>query len=78
MRVIVMPYFVRRRRSENFLPLIMLSCWCVLRVIALTVLLSMWHTILFVYWIYPITWAVSCVFFLGYYLFSDWAKERKG
>ena len=56
---------------------IMLSCWCVFRVIALTILLSINHTILFVYWIYPITWALSCVFFLGYYLFSDWADGRR-
>ena len=58
--------------KANVPMLVMLSCWCVLRVILLSALLAYEHTILFVYWIYPITWAISCVFFLCYYLFSDW------
>lgn len=58
--------------KPNVPMLIMLSCWCVIRVIALTVLLAIWHNVLFVYIIYPSTWALSSICFVVMYFTSDW------
>lgn len=58
--------------KPNVPMLIMLSCWCVIRVIVLTALLAVWHNILFVYIIYPSTWALSSICFLIMYFRSDW------
>ena len=30
------------------------------------------HEIQYIYWAYPITWGLSSVIYLCYYLFSDW------
>ncbi len=57
--------------------IVMLTCWCLLRVSALALLLSLWKNILFVYFAYPTTWTLSSIWFLLYYLFSDWSGERK-
>jgi putative MATE family efflux protein len=56
---------------------VMLSCWCVIRVSGLAVLLSVWRDIRLVYFAYPTTWALSSLCFLLFYLFSDWTGERK-
>ncbi len=52
--------------------LIMLSVWCVLRVILLAICLSVRKDIYFVYAMYPVTWAISCVPFALYYYLSNW------
>jgi hypothetical protein len=56
---------------------VMLSCWCVIRVSGLAVLLSVWRDIRLVYFAYPTTWALSSLCFLLFYLLSDWTGERK-
>ena len=50
----------------------MLGCWCILRVSYLTLALKVWPDIATIFWAYPITWSVSCVVFLLYYLKADW------
>ena len=51
----------------------MLGCWCILRVSYITLALKVWPDIATIIWAYPITWSVSCVVFLLYYLKADWA-----
>lgn len=57
---------------------IMLGIWCVLRVsyIELMMLLMGMEVIakdiVYIFWAYPLTWAISSVIFLCYLLFSDW------
>lgn len=65
--------------KANVPMIIMLVCWCLIRVTLLAIVLSIWHDIRFVFWAYPVTWAISCVCFLIYYLRSDWvhAFDRK-
>ena len=52
--------------------IVMLSVWCVFRVIYIKVTMTLWHNIVLIYWAYPITWVISSVLFLLYYIFSDW------
>lgn len=50
----------------------MLGCWCILRVSYITLALKVCPDIATIFWAYPITWSVSCVVFLIYYLKADW------
>lgn len=50
----------------------MLLCWCIIRVAYITVAVRFYPVIETVYWAYPITWLLSCVIFLAYYLKADW------
>lgn len=50
----------------------MLGCWCILRVSYITLALKVWPDIATIFWAYPITWSVSCMVFLIYYLKADW------
>lgn len=62
-----------RGAGKAFVPMtIMLAVWCVLRIAYISVIMGIRHEIQYVYWAYPITWAISSVIYLFYYLFSDW------
>lgn len=52
--------------------LVMLGCWCIFRVTFITVLTPILQTIKVLYWIYPITWALSAVILTIYYVKADW------
>lgn len=51
---------------------IMLSVWCVFRIAYITVMMRYVHDIGLIYWAYPLTWGISSVIYLIYYLKSDW------
>ena len=51
---------------------IMLGIWCVFRVSYLSVVLSFLHRVEVVYTVYPLTWSLSSVLFLIYFLRADW------
>lgn len=51
---------------------IMLSVWCVFRIIYIMTVMHFVGEIGAIYWAYPITWAISSVIYLIYYLKSDW------
>ena len=51
---------------------VMLSVWCVLRIIFITVGIGIWHDIRVLFWCYPLTWSVSSIIFAIYYKKSDW------
>ncbi|MBS1309885.1 MAG: MATE family efflux transporter, partial [Oscillospiraceae bacterium] len=53
----------------------MLVCWCVIRVTYITLALKVWPDITTIFWAYPITWCLSCVVFLLYYLKADWVHS---
>ena len=59
----------------------MLACWCVFRVTYLSVAVKLVNEITTVSWAYPITWTLSSIIFLVYFLKADWIhnfdKERK-
>ena len=51
---------------------VMLSVWCVFRVSYIITVMHFFGTWQLIYWAYPITWGISSVIYLFYYLFSDW------
>ena len=53
---------------------VMLGCWCVLRSAYVTVILRFIHEFRMISWAYPLTWTVSCLFFVVYLLRLDWNK----
>lgn len=64
---------VCRGAGKAFVPMcIMLSVWCVLRITYITVVMHLTGEIGFIYWAYPLTWGISSVIYLVYYLRSDW------
>jgi len=50
----------------------MAVCWCVIRVPYVTIATKIWPVLTAVSWAYPITWTISSVFFIFYYLKGDW------
>ena len=71
---------VCRGAGKAFVPMIvMLSVWCVLRISYILVVMRVTGEIQYVFWAYPLTWGVSSVIYLFYYLFSDWVHgfERR-
>lgn len=64
---------VCRGAGKAFVPmLVMLSVWCVFRIIYIELVMFYIGDIGLIYWAYPITWTISSVIFACYYLFSDW------
>ena len=50
----------------------MLGCWCLFRVTYITVALKFFNQLTTVSWAYPITWSLSSIIFLIYFLCADW------
>ena len=62
-----------RGAGKGIVPMIiMLSVWCVFRILYITVMMHFVHGIGLIYWAYPLTWGISSVIYLFYYLKSDW------
>ena len=52
--------------------LVMLCCWCIFRVTFISIMIPLTHSINAVNWVYPITWSMSAVILIIYYLKADW------
>lgn len=64
---------VCRGAGKVFVPMsVMLAVWCVLRITYITIMMHYVHEIQYIYWAYPITWGISSIIYLFYYLFADW------
>ena len=64
---------VCRGAGKAFVPMtVMLGVWCVIRLIYIYLIMHFVGDIALIYWAYPITWMISSVIYLFYYLFSDW------
>ena len=71
---------VCRGAGKAFVPMIiMLSIWCVLRIAYIAAVMHFTGEIRYIYWAYPLTWSISSVIYLIYYLCSDWVHgfEKK-
>ena len=59
----------------------MLICWCIIRVTYISVAVGFRNELTTVSWAYPITWTLSSIIFLIYFLKADWIhnfdKEQK-
>lgn len=64
---------VCRGAGKAFVPMcIMLSVWCVIRIAYIAAVMHWIGEIHYIYWAYPLTWGISSVIYLIYYLCSDW------
>ena len=64
---------VLRGAGKASVPMIvMLSCWCALRVAYINVALRIVNEFETIAWAYPITWTCSSIVFLIYFLKADW------
>ena len=64
---------VMRGAGKATVPMVvMLSCWCLLRVTYINVALQFVNRLETVAWAYPITWSCSSIVFLIYFLKADW------
>lgn len=51
---------------------VMMVCWCIIRVSYISVIVKFIPSINVVFWAYPITWALSATVFLIYFIKTDW------
>jgi putative MATE family efflux protein len=51
---------------------VMMCCWCIIRVLYITVTVHFIPQIQVVFWAYPITWTLSSIVFLFFLLRTDW------
>lgn len=64
---------ILRGAGKSTVPMfVMLICWCVIRVTYITVTVHFIPNIRVIFWAYPITWTLSSITFLIYFLKSDW------
>ena len=86
MRIICLFYFllafshciaaVLRGAGKPGVPMVtMLIIWCVIRVSYITVAVKLVNQLTTVSWAYPITWTLSSIVFLIYFLKADWLRD---
>lgn len=69
---------VLRGAGKALVPMLtMLTVWCVIRVSFLAVMVPLTESIDAVNWVYPLTWAISTVILLIYYVKANWLYNRK-
>lgn len=69
---------ILRGAGKSIIPmLVMLVCWCLIRVVYVTVATHFIPDIQVIFWAYPLTWSLSSIIFLVYYLKSDWLHTFK-
>lgn len=64
---------ILRGAGKSVIPMIvMMICWCIVRVTYITITVSFIPNIHVVFWAYPLTWTLSSIVFLIYYQKSNW------
>lgn len=64
---------ILRGAGKSKIPMIvMLVCWCLIRVTYITIATRFFPEINVIFWAYPLTWTLSSIIFLIYYLKSNW------
>ena len=68
---------VLRGAGKTMIPmLVMMVCWCVIRVTFLSITIPLTNSIQMVYWVYPLTWSLSSLAFLIYYKKAGWMEPK--
>lgn len=70
-----------RGAGKAIVPMIvMMICWCGIRITYITIAVRLVPKIKMVFWAYPLTWSLSSIIFLIYFLKADWIHgyESKG
>lgn len=66
---------ILRGAGRSIVPmLVMLLCWCAIRITYITVVIKLIPKIQVIFWAYPLTWSLSSIIFLIYFLKSGWQK----
>ena len=71
---------IMRGAGKSTVPMfVMLISWCLIRITYITVTVHFIPKIQVIFWAYPLTWSISSIIFLIYYLKADWIHnfERK-
>lgn len=64
---------ILRGAGKSLVPMfVMMICWCVIRVSYITAAVHVVHKITLVFWAYPLTWSLSSIVFLFFFLKGDW------
>lgn len=64
---------ILRGAGKTQIPMyVMLLCWCILRITYITIAVKLFPVIRTIFWAYPITWSLSSIVFLIYFLKADW------
>ncbi len=64
---------ILRGAGKASVPMITMLCfWCIVRVSYITVILHFIPKIQMIFWAYPLTWSLSSIVFLIYFLKADW------
>lgn len=64
---------ILRGAGKSTVPMfVMLICWCIIRVSYITLAVNFIPKIQVIFWAYPLTWTLSSISFLVYFLKSDW------
>lgn len=64
---------VCRGAGKAVVPMVvMLSVWCIFRIIYIITVMRLTGNLNLIFWAYPITWFISSIIYLIYYLKSDW------
>lgn len=67
---------IQRGSGRAVIPMvIMLSVWCVFRIIFVYVAMKINHDLTLLFAIYPITWGISSIIYLFIHIFSDWVHN---
>ena len=67
---------VLRGAGKATIPMIvMLVCWCLIRVSYIRIIMNTVNKIEFVFWAYPLTWFLSSIIFLIYLWTSNWNRS---
>ena len=64
---------IMRGAGKSTVPMfVMLASWCIIRITYITVTVHFIPEIQVIFWAYPLTWSISSVIFLIYFLKADW------
>ena len=67
---------VLRGAGKSTVPMVvMLVCWCAIRITYITIMVKLIPDIQVIFWAYPLTWFLSSVVFLFYYKKANWANQ---
>lgn len=62
-----------RGSGKSTVPMVvMLACWCIIRITYITIAVQIVPVIRTVFWAYPLTWSLSSMIFLIYFFKADW------
>jgi Na+-driven multidrug efflux pump len=67
---------IMRGAGRSTVPMFtMLTSWCIIRIIYITITVHFIPKIQVIFWAYPLTWSISSVIFLIYFLKADWVHS---